>query len=42
MPDQKQWVFTRLVEDTDDIRQLIAYAIYKADKDDYAKQLLRR
>lgn len=42
MPDQKQWVFTRLVEDTDDIRQLIAYAIYKADKDDYAKQLVRR
>lgn len=42
MPDQKQWVFTRLVEDTDDTRQLIAYAIYKADKDDYAKQLLRR
>ncbi len=42
MPDQKQWVFTRLVMDTDDTRQLIAYAIYKADKDDYAKQLLRR
>lgn len=30
MPDQKQWVFTRLVMDTDDTRQLIAYAIYKA------------
>lgn len=38
MTQVKKWVFTELVEDSNDPTQLIAYAMYKADKDDHAIQ----
>ncbi|WP_261137132.1 hypothetical protein [Serratia quinivorans] len=38
----KKWVFTELVKDSDDPEQLIAYAMYKADKDDRANQCRSR
>ncbi|MFS2221624.1 hypothetical protein [Pantoea sp. B65] len=37
-PLPKKWVFMELVNDPNDPEQLVAYAIYKADKDDHAKQ----
>ncbi|MBT0722469.1 hypothetical protein HGT70_14420 [Rosenbergiella collisarenosi] len=40
-PDQK-WVFTELVKDINKPEQLIAYALYKADKDDQARDCRRR
>ena len=39
---QKKWVFTELVKDANDPEQLIAYAMYKADKDDRATQCRNR
>ncbi|WP_449567069.1 hypothetical protein [Lelliottia nimipressuralis] len=36
MTHNKKWVFSELVKDSDDLSQLIAYAIYKADKDGVA------
>lgn len=38
----KKWVFTELVKDSNDPEQLIAYAMYKADKDDRANQCRTR
>lgn len=38
MTQHKKWVFTELVKDPNDPIQLIAYAMYKADKDDHARQ----
>lgn len=38
MLQQKKWVFTELVKDSNDPIQLIAYSMYKADKDDHARQ----
>ncbi|MEQ9721310.1 hypothetical protein ABQG65_08950 [Yersinia alsatica] len=38
----KKWVFAELVKDPNDPEQLIAYAIYKADKDDHARQCRSR
>lgn len=38
----KKWVFTELVKDSNDPEQLIAYAMYKADKDDRANQCRSR
>lgn len=38
MTQPKKWVFTELVKDPNDPIQLIAYAMYKADKDDHARQ----
>ncbi len=38
----KKWVFTELVQDSDEPEQLIAYAMYKADKDDHATQCRAR
>ena len=35
---ERVWLFTELVKDTSDPEQLIAYAIYKANKNDLAKQ----
>lgn len=42
MTQAKKWVFTELVQDSDDPMQLIAYAMYKADKDDHAIQCRTR
>lgn len=42
MAQQKKWVFTELVEDSDNPEHLIAYAMYKADKDDQATQCRAR
>lgn len=42
MPQPKKWVFTELVQDLNDPEQLIAYAMYKADKDDLAVQCCAR
>lgn len=36
MSQNKKWVFSELVKKPDQANQLIAYAIYKADKDDQA------
>ncbi|WP_336210823.1 hypothetical protein [Enterobacter sp. P82] len=36
MTHNKKWVFSELVKDSNDLSQLIAYAIYKADKDGVA------
>ncbi|MDM3392526.1 MULTISPECIES: hypothetical protein [Citrobacter] len=36
MTHNKKWVFSELVKDSNDLSQLIAYAIYKADKDSVA------
>ncbi len=36
---QHQYVFSRLVKDKDDPLQLLAYAIYKADKSEIAQKL---
>lgn len=38
MSHPKKWMFTELVQNPDDPEQLIAYAMYKADKDDLATQ----
>ena len=38
MCHSKKWMFTELVQNPDDPEQLIAYAMYKADKDDLATQ----
>lgn len=35
----KKWVFSELVKDSNDLSQLIAYAIYKADKDELANNM---
>ncbi len=35
----KKWVFSELVKDSNDLSQLIAYTIYKADKNDLACSL---
>lgn len=35
----RKWVFTELVKDANNPSQLIAYAIYKADKDDMANSM---
>ncbi|ENZ0268045.1 hypothetical protein ACGABU_000114 [Morganella morganii] len=35
---EKKWVFTELVQDSNNPQHLIAYAMYKADKDDRANQ----
>lgn len=42
MSQPKKWVFTELVQDSDEPEQLIAYAMYKADKDDLAIQCRAR
>lgn len=42
MTQQKKWVFTELVKDPNNPMQLIAYAMYKADKDDHANQCRNR
>ncbi|WP_137765832.1 hypothetical protein [Nissabacter sp. SGAir0207] len=42
MNQPKKWVFTELVQDADNPEQLIAYAIYKADKDELAKKCRQR
>lgn len=42
MSQPKKWVFTELVQDSDEPEQLIAYAMYKADKDDLAVQCRAR
>ena len=42
MTQHKKWVFTELVKDPNDPMQLIAYAMYKADKDDHANQCRNR
>lgn len=42
MSQPKKWVFTELVKDPDDPMELIAYAMYKADKDDHATQCRAR
>ncbi|EXU74355.1 hypothetical protein [Erwinia mallotivora] len=42
MSQPKKWVFTELVQDSDEPEQLIAYAMYKADKDDLARQCSAR
>ncbi|MEW5290707.1 hypothetical protein ABW286_16225 [Erwinia papayae] len=42
MSQPKKWVFTELVQDSDEPEQLIAYAMYKADKDDLARQCRAR
>lgn len=39
MVHNRKWVFTELVRDANDPSQLIAYAIYKADKDDMANSM---
>ncbi|EMF0787369.1 hypothetical protein [Klebsiella huaxiensis] len=39
MTHNKKWVFSELVKDSNDLSQLIAYAIYKADKDDMANSM---
>ncbi|MDK9364155.1 hypothetical protein [Lelliottia wanjuensis] len=39
MTHNKKWVFSELVKDSNDLSQLIAYAIYKADKDGVANGL---
>lgn len=36
---KKEWVFNLLVKDPDNIKELIAYAIYKADKNEQANYL---
>lgn len=38
----KKWVFSELVKDSNDLSQLIAYAIYKADKDSIANGLRKQ
>lgn len=42
MSQHKKWVFTELVKDVDNPEHLIAYAMYKGDKDDQAKQCRAR
>lgn len=42
MSQPKKWVFTELVQGADEPEQLIAYAMYKADKDDLATQCRAR
>jgi hypothetical protein len=42
MSQPKKWVFTELVQGSDEPEQLIAYAMYKADKDDLATQCRAR
>lgn len=42
MSQPKKWVFTELVRGSDEPEQLIAYAMYKADKDDLAIQCRAR
>ncbi|EBQ5799621.1 hypothetical protein DRV48_16140, partial [Salmonella enterica subsp. enterica serovar Rissen] len=42
MSQPKKWGFTELVQDSDEPEQLIAYAMYKADKDDLAIQCRAR